>query len=96
MADIGVREDESTLVFSQIIEKSAECCERCVTLENQLLSAQKELKTARLIIDLLLEDVESSGDTDTKDIRNSVNGSQISLKESNWFQIPSNPHKKMT
>jgi hypothetical protein len=69
MADIGVREDdESKLLFSQIIGKSAECCERCITLENQLLSAKKELKTARLIIDLLLEDVESSGDADTKDI----------------------------
>jgi hypothetical protein len=97
MADMGVREeDKSTLIFRQIIEKSAECCERCTTLENQLLSAQKELKTARLITDLLLEDVKSSGDVDTKDIRNSADGSQISLKESNWIQIPSNPHKKMT
>jgi hypothetical protein len=65
-------------------------------LENQLLSAPKELKTARLIIDLLLEDVESTGDADTNAIRNSEDGSQISLKERNWIQIPTNPHKTMT
>jgi hypothetical protein len=97
MADIGVREDdESKLLSSKIIEKSAECCERCITLETQLLSAQKELKTVRLIIDLLLEDIESPVDADTNAIRKSEDGSQISLNERNWIQIQANPHKKMT
>ena len=65
MADVRVHDTEESILFtSQIIKRRDESCERCKVLKNRLHSAQKELKTAKLIIDLLLEDVKTPTEAD--------------------------------
>jgi hypothetical protein len=54
------------------------------------------LNTARLIIELLLEDVDSQEKKDPGAERGNIKGLQIPLKDTNWLQVQDNPHKKKT
>ena len=73
--------------------KSAIFCENCVTLENQLYSAQEELNSAKLIINLLLKDIESTEvsahiDTDNLDKCDRITNSEIiHNKISTWSEV---------
>jgi hypothetical protein len=97
MADmVRCKENNLNLLPDQIHNRSDIDCEKCNILENRLLIVQKELKTSRLIIELLLEDVDSPGKKDPGAERDNIQGLQIPLKDINWLHVQDNPHKKKT
>jgi hypothetical protein len=60
MADPEVREnDNSQRSGCQTSVESVKYCESCVILENQLYNTQEELKNSKVIINLLLKDIET-------------------------------------
>jgi hypothetical protein len=89
-------ENDLNLLPYQIRNKSDIDCEKCNILGNRLLIVQEELKTSRLIIELLLEDVDSPGEKNPGTERDNIQGLQIPLKDTNWLHVQDNPHKKKT
>ena len=66
--------------------KSAIFCENCVTLENQLYSVQEELKSAKLIINLLLKDIEST-EVNLDKCDSKTNSEIINNKSPTWSEV---------
>jgi hypothetical protein len=97
MADAERCDDNDFKIFSsQIGDNTGKEREKCTMLGNRLSEVQNELKTAKLIIDLLLEDVESLGEADSDVLRNNISDLQISLKDKNWSQVQVKSYKKIT
>lgn len=97
MADAERRDDNYLKIFSsQIGDNIGKDCEKCIILGNRLTKIQKELKTAKLIIELLLEDVESLGEADPGVLLDNISELQISPKDKNWNQVQDDPYRKKT
>jgi hypothetical protein len=63
MADIEVQEsNRSQYLLGQVSGEMAKYCEKCIVLEDQLLILLEELKTSKVIINLLLKDIEIKDD----------------------------------
>jgi hypothetical protein len=71
-------------------------CGNCAKLESQLLNAQEELKTSRLIIELLLEDVKCPGETNEDASCTRIDETKTSLNENNWTEIQVDRRRKNT
>jgi hypothetical protein len=95
MADLEWRNDKDSNQFS--CQKSvigARGCEKCDLLETRLFNAHVELNTARLIIELLLEDVKRPGEA-SEGAECDIEGEpQLSSNESNRIQFQANRHAK--
>jgi hypothetical protein len=95
MVDVEWYDDkDSKLYSSQASINSNTGCEKCAIMGNRLHKAREELKTARLIIALLLEDVESPVEPDLGALQGNINELQISSKNNNGIQLQDSPDKK--
>lgn len=73
MADRVVTSDSSPYIFPLIKDKTSECiCERCSTYESQLKEAIEELESARIIIDILQRELNTTTTTKNTRIRDSI------------------------
>jgi hypothetical protein len=95
MADSEWRKDkDSNLLSSHINVIGARGCEKCDLLETRLFNAHVELKTARLIIELLLEDVKRPGEA-SEGAEWDIGGEpQLFSNERNRIQMQANRHAK--
>jgi CHAD domain-containing protein len=88
MTDVEWRDDkDSKLYSSQASINSNTGYEKCAITGNRLHKAREELKTARLIIALFLEDVESPAEPDLGALQDNINELQISSKNNNGIQL---------
>jgi hypothetical protein len=96
MADADRRDySDYKIISSQIGENTGNECEKCTMLVKRLSEVQNELKTANLIMDLLLEGTENMGEVDSDTLQN-ISNLQISLKDKNWSQVQIKSYKKIT